>query len=793
MSEHTVRLKFVRLCGITPTQQSLVAGFPRICLSLNLFQPHSFVPHRTFPESLHPPDSYQSTSPPNLWNRFVGLIFESGKCPIKVLPGNRAASRGEQPGYDWPALAASDGRSVQISHLKDRIKWLESIVRERCPDVDLSQGPSSDVDMDLDGDETFAAESTVDEGLTQREDHSGQADDNETRVQHSVSSEPAPVPPHARPEARLIDPSASNALSHEIGMVSLGSDQDPKYIGPSSGYFLARLMLNSTRQEDQTAWPSKTPGSNSPFPTALVEAMQGALPLPGKEQAKQLAEMYFDVINVQYPILHQPTFMMLLDQVYENGTEADQGPTGVFQVFMVLALGATVLSRRTRARLSGESYCLSALQYFDRINVENSIRGLQCLLLLTIFTMHSASMRLNVWYLNYQCIAAVLDLGLQRDINTNAGISLLEQEMRTRIFWVVLTLDRMIATMMGRPIGLRDEACDLRLPQNIDDISLQGFGQPLNSVQSGRMAFSIHLFRLAKLNSEFKYVANSIVRDTPRYAYPAVIDIHEWQNGMIQQLDDWYGGIPQLPGFEYIHIVCQIRYHGLRMLLLRPSPAIPNPSSESLRKCFDAAFQSIRLLDQLYKQNLLMHAWNTPHSIVLSVITMLYCIKMVPEIARQTPLDSLMSDFSAGLGVLAATGEHWSGAKRCRDILDDMIRATVRWIKDLPSQPAALDVQHQRRSSRLDPSQAQPMNPFESGLNGTGTPRMSYAEGLSHPMTMAALTASGSEAYLPQDPFESFLASTTFGDQLQMGETSNLDNIMRGLFDDFIPTYPSFT
>lgn len=307
------------------------------------------------------------------------------------------------------------------------------------------------------------------------------------------------------------------------------------------------------------------------------------------------------------------------------------------------------------------------------------------------------------------------------------------------------------------------------------------------------MAFSIHLFRLAKLNSEFKYVANSIVRDTPRYAYPAVIDINEWQNGMLQQLDEWHSTIPQHPGMEYVQIVCQIRYHGLRMLLLRPSPAIPNPSSDSLRKCFDAACQGVRLLDQLYKQNMLMHAWNTPHSIVLSIITMLYCIKMVPEIARQTALDSLMSDFSAGLGVLAATGEHWSGAKRCRDILDDMIRATVRWIKDMLSQPATLDVPQHRRSSRLESTQAPPLNPYDPNLNGASAGRIGFSESLSHPITMASMTSNGPEAFLPQDPFESFLSNTAFGDQLQMGEGSNLNSIMRGLFDDFIPTYPSFS
>ncbi|TQN69536.1 Positive regulator of purine utilization [Colletotrichum shisoi] len=684
-------------------------------------------------------------------------------------------------------VACTDGESVrlrdlpraQIANLKERIRWLEGIVRERCPDVDLGQGPAGDLSMDVDGDEPFVPDSVIEASSERPDDTLTVTEQNAqiTRGRSLTSPDGQQVPqPIIRSDPRLTDPAASSTLSHEIGLVSLGSSQDPKYIGPSSGYFLARIMLTWNPQDDQTAWSSRPPEPVFSIPAALAEAMHGPMPLPTREQAKLLAENYFDVVNCQFPILHQPTFTALLQRVYDGGVDADRGPAGAFQVFMVLALGSTVLSRRTRVRLPAESYCLSAMQYLDRVSVDSSIPGLQCLLLLTIFTMHSPNVRLNVWYLNYQCIAAVLDLGLQRDITTDSGISLLEQEMRTRIFWVVFSLDRMIATMMGRPIGLRDEACDLRLPQNIDDVSLQSqsFSQqqppPPDAANPGRMAFSIHLFRLAKLNSEFKYVANSIVRDTPRYAYPAVIDIDEWQQGMLQQLDEWQSGIPEAsPGSDYIRTVCRIRCHGLRMLVLRPSPAIPNPLPGALRKCYAAAREVLSLSDQLYKQNLLVHTWNTCHSAVLGLITMLYCIKMVPDIVRQTSLDVLLSDFSAGLGVLAATGEHWSGAKRCRDILDDMVRATVRWIRDLANQPP-----------------------------GGAEARHGSFEGMSHPVAMASVAAAaaaagGASSYLPQDPFEAFLASTSFGEQLPVGDAANLDGIMRGLFDDFIPTYPNFS
>ncbi len=103
------------------------------------------------------------------------------------------------------------------------------------------------------------------------------------------------------------------------------------------------------------------------------------------------------------------------------------------------------------------------MTYFDQVQLEGSLEGLQCLLLLQIYALHNPSLGLNVWYLSYQCIASVLDLGLQRDARAGKNLSLLTQEMRTRIFWSVYSLDRTLATIMGRPIGLRDEGCELRV------------------------------------------------------------------------------------------------------------------------------------------------------------------------------------------------------------------------------------------------------------------------------------------------------------------------------------------
>ena len=192
----------------------------------------------------------------------------------------------------------------------------------------------------------------------------------------------------------------------------------------------------------------------------LLRDMQTPLP-SSKDLTIQLSQTYFKSVHQHLPFLHEPTHMALIQEMYDAKPEGPD-PVAAFQVYMVLAIASITLSRRNRALLPSEGWCATAMSYFEKNPLVSSTKGLQCLLLLSVWAMHSPATKLNVWYINYQCIAMVVDLGLQRDVSA-LSISRFDQEMRTRIFWVVYSLDRSLSTMMGRPIGLRDEACDLRV------------------------------------------------------------------------------------------------------------------------------------------------------------------------------------------------------------------------------------------------------------------------------------------------------------------------------------------
>lgn len=221
--------------------------------------------------------------------------------------------------------------------------------------------------------------------------------------------------------------------------------------------------------------------------------------------------------------------------------------------------------------------------------------------------------------------------------------------------------------------------------------------------------------------------------------------------------------------------ICHLRYHGLSMLLLRPSPAIPKPSEDALIRCYKSAKESIRIIDELYRENVLLHSWLTFHGLVLSTLTLLYCLKAEPSVARNASVTGTMSEMSTALSILSATGEHWSGAKNCRCILDDLGRSTIKWLQEsnVPRQREEFGIRISTRSSQRTQTYGQSTSQTASDPSPESV--------LPDEMGMS-LSGSYSD-FLSGQPFEDY-----FGDS----ESVNVDIMIRDLFQDFIPTSNPF-
>ena len=189
---------------------------------------------------------------------------------------------------------------------------------------------------------------------------------------------------------------------------------------------------------------------------------------------------------------------------------------------------------------------------------------------------------------------------------------------------------------------------------------------------------AIHMFKLSLLNSEIKYIANSISHKTPAYTYPKIPDILAWQSGILTRLQQWATTIPRLNDIQFK--TSEIKCHEIIMLLLRPSPAIPSPSQESLKLCHESTIAVLQRYGQLYREENLLLSWQTLHSVFLTTITMLYCIWKVPGIAASITVSALIRDVKSATMILSALAEHFSEARRGRDLIDELSSATIEWM-----------------------------------------------------------------------------------------------------------------
>ena len=292
---------------------------------------------------------------------------------------------------------------------------------------------------------------------------------------------------------------------------------------------------------------------------------------------------------------------------------------------------------------------------------------------------------------------------------------------------------------------------------------------------------------------------HSISRNTPRYTYPNVPDISEWQQDLMARLQQWCDAIPRFDNNQnYMTLMCRVKYHELLMLLLRPSPRISRPSKESMIKCHGSAIASTRLWKELYEADRLTYSWTTIHSVSLSVTTMLYCIWTVPSIAEDTKVDALIGDIRTASNVLSAAGEHWPEAKKSRDILDELGNATIRWLMDARAQQtntqysAMAGTRHSANSVRESISQCQPLatsvdfsaqsQPLQS-LADSGVQRQ-YADGMQVDSSYwpFANASTGIESYINPEDLAAYLGAP---DQY----SSDISMTMQSIFSEFQPTF----
>lgn len=212
-----------------------------------------------------------------------------------------------------------------------------------------------------------------------------------------------------------MDQPDTGELVRGVGMVKFDDENEkgePRFVGTSSGITMTRLVIdfakkhlekesvkeikehrNNFRQGQRISGSSET---QRPSPVALP----GAAPkLPSREVTNRLVEIYCQrgmfnglsdfeycfnkcVAQLVLPILHEPTFLGYVDDIYEKG---DTDPVKLFQLKNVLALSMQKLSSEYASL--ADSYYLAGFEHLDEVMEPMDMTTLQCLALMCQYSL----------------------------------------------------------------------------------------------------------------------------------------------------------------------------------------------------------------------------------------------------------------------------------------------------------------------------------------------------------------------------------------------------------------------
>lgn len=225
-----------------------------------------------------------------------------------------------------------------------------------------------------------------------------------------------------------------------------------------------------------------------------------------------------------------------------------------------------------------------------------------------------------------------IELGLHRSMRSWAPasrkISILEIELRKRIFWSVLVIHITISGKLGRPMALREEDYDVELPEPVDDNLLSDSGIDIS--REGKCDFLVGI-------TSFKFepicidLYNNIyaVRRSPQTYIETVLRL---ENRVRKYIDSWDTDLMRRwdsadDVTKVYPLYVKMQPLEFRLLLRHPSLSLTSSTdfnNESLTICMDICKQILDIVKQLQEWKSLDSNWQTGAFFVLAISTTLF-------------------------------------------------------------------------------------------------------------------------------------------------------------------------
>ncbi|KAL2870691.1 putative C6 transcription factor [Aspergillus lucknowensis] len=461
-----------------------------------------------------------------------------------------------------PQLANASVPRDQLEKLQDRVQWLEEIVRRKTG-IAVADKPTGSA-LDEDG------------------------DSNLWHQLPAIMIKMAPDSPHDQ--------------ASTVGGSTTGVDSSASPVSASaSGVGTELPNVGEIFRDKLEHRPS-----SMVRPAASVSAPR-VLRLASLDEAERVAGQYFDSMGYQYPFLHRADFYDHLRRIYAGEVPSPE----VHCSYHITIATAMLIGSANDAEPRAIEFYRASNETLPIALHSEDLTALRALLSLALYTQF-ASTGPSVWHVLGTALRLATSLGLHK---SRQATNLIDDEMSKRAFWSLYNFDRLIASTLGRPLGIADEDITVSLPRELNDDWTEAPG-------ASSMTIPIQVIRLRRIFSRiYRYLYSA--NQPP----PSPTELSLTLRRFRHELDDWRTSSPIYPPallystsyFDYLHATTLL-------LLYRPSPRNPTPDPSGIISCGNASIAVIRSYWDSYSVGKLKWIWLTLSQIYFAGVTILWCL-----------------------------------------------------------------------------------------------------------------------------------------------------------------------
>ncbi|EMD41046.1 hypothetical protein CERSUDRAFT_131540 [Gelatoporia subvermispora B] len=440
------------------------------------------------------------------------------------------------------------------------------------------------------------------------------------------------------------------------------------------------------------------------FPASVFFGKVRALPspeeveYPDRDLADKLVDTYFARYHFLMPVIDKPSFLRDYKYLMDHTHDPNLARKRTAFIALVCAVFAVAARSVDDPRLSREGLddAGMGMVYYERAlilhyisHVSTQIEHVQCFILMSSF-LCSVNCLPQAWLLIGQAVRTAQDIGLHRSPR-RLLISPVEKETRRKVWWGVYTLDRMLALALGRPLGIEDADCDVELPVDIDDDNLPQYfaGATMNNSMPPLMRGFTELTILYRIGGQVLRQVYALDKCRDNLEPEKRAEVQRAVDSLDKALTKWCDELPIVFKSRPVNeqqvsmgaVLCSHYYTILTTLHRNFLPVKRDPAvtPRSTAKAVSTARACIRLAPSIRNVVPPSHhlAFFIQNLFSSAVIVLLYAMHVPDPAASQ----AAMEEAKSCLAVLESWEGHWPGARKCKELLEDLTATATEAIR----------------------------------------------------------------------------------------------------------------